>query len=205
MKQRRTLILFGIILIVMVVLVLLQNRQPPPDLLTVEQATQAALSEGELLFTPGSMIVLEMLAIRLQIPSTEQSLLLSRDSSGQWTAPDLDGQLDASVATQIAQTFVLMLYERTLPLDENASLESYGFPSQPRFIAQVLFVDETQHIIAVGGLTPTEDSYYVLVDERADLYVVPRAPVDFLINYTLNPPVVLTTLTPRATLSSSGG
>lgn len=192
--SRRTLLILGIIFAGLLGLSLLQNylasRSQPQQEIVLERIFP-------------EMTVLDIQAIRLQTPDGSREFTLNREVDGTWTAPGQEGALNAEAATAIARTIVLLPYQRTVPEVDNLSL--YGFNPYGTLLIQVLLADGAQHGVAVGGLTPTGSSYYTLVDERLEVYLVERGPVDFLMNYLLSPPVYLTTPTPRDNLNNDGG
>jgi Domain of unknown function (DUF4340) len=149
------------------------------------------------------MAVLDIQAIQIRNVDGSRSFTISRAEDGTWTAPDTQGTLNSDAASNIARSVVLLPYQRTVPEVEN--LTEYGFENDGILLIQVLLANGEQHVVAVGGLTPTGTSYYTLVDERAEVYLVERGAIDFLTNYLLTPPVYLTTPTPHDNLNSDGG
>jgi hypothetical protein len=191
--NRRTIIILGIVFAVLLIVTLVQNYQ----------ANQVPAQDVILERIFPEMAVLDIQAIRLQTPDGVYSFAITRADDGNWTAPNSVGTLNTDAATTIARTIVLLSYQRTIPEPEN--LTTLGFNPYGIFLIQVLMLNGEEHGIAVGGLTPTQDTYYVLVDERSDVYLVRREQLDYLMNYLLTPPVYLTTPTASATLINDGG
>lgn len=92
------------------------------------------------------------------------------------------------MGTNIARTIVLLPYTRVLPLPEDADMQLYGFSPNGLLFIQVVRADGTGHVIAVGTLTPDRSSYYVLVDDQPNVYVVERPAVDYLVTQLRTPP-----------------
>jgi hypothetical protein len=84
---------------------------------------------------------------------------------------------------------VLLPYEHTLPLTEDLNLSEYGFQPNARLFIQVLMSNEESHIVAIGALTPSQTSYYALVDERDTIYLIESHAVAFLISTLAAPPL----------------
>jgi hypothetical protein len=59
----------------------------------------------------------------------------------------------------------------------------------PVISVEFVQVDGTSHALAIGFRTPSETGYYALVDNRPEIYILERAPVDFLISVLRSPPV----------------
>jgi hypothetical protein len=128
-------------------------------------------------------------AIRLRSPETSESLILAREMGSAWTAPESSGTLNSTEADNIAKTMVLLPYNDTLAVKSNADLSAYGFTPNGVLSIQILLFNGDSHAVEVGYRNPTEDSYYALVDERPDLYLVERAAIDYLISRVKNPPI----------------
>jgi hypothetical protein len=192
--NRRTIIILGIVFAALLIVTLIQNYQ----------ANQTPAQDIGLERIFPEMAVLDIQAIQLRTPDEAHSFVTTRADDGTWTSPDAaQGTLNTDAATTIAQTIVLLSYQRTIQEPEN--LTELGFNPYGIFLIQVLMLNGEGHSIAVGGLTPTQDTYYVLVDERPDVYLVRREQLDYLMNYLLTPPVYLTTPTASATLINNGG
>lgn len=133
--------------------------------------------------------VLDIVTVNLRDPNTNETFTISRSEDGTWVAPSSEGALNIEAATAIARTLVLVEYERTLPVDENTDLTQYGFDPNGLLFVEFILVDGTEHVMAVGGLSPDRQAYYVLIDDRPDLYLTGRGAVDFLIENQTNPPL----------------
>lgn len=189
MGNRRGLVVLLVIFMGLVGVYLLQQSQ-------IDQAVDTALAptptidiQDFLLFPETSVV--DIVAVTLREPNTNATFTIVRAADGTWTAPDETGTLDADAATLVARTIVLTPFERVIevPDDASADYSQYGFRPNGELFIQFLLTDETAHVVAVGGLTGDRAFYYALVDERPGVYLVPRGPIDFLIQTLINPPV----------------
>ncbi|MEL6272874.1 MAG: hypothetical protein AAFR22_23920, partial [Chloroflexota bacterium] len=187
---RRLLLTLGLVFVVLVGILLLQiggvpqfGAQPTPD------------PFGDIQRVLTDFTVVDIQAVRIGSPNTGEEFLITRSSDGTWTAPDVAGTLDAEVATAIARTMVILPYSGTVPLQEDTELAQFGFVVQnPRAVSvEILLVDGSTHALFFGGLTPLQDAFYAIVDEREQLYLVDPRAVEFLRLQLRNPPVNLTT------------
>ena len=94
-----------------------------------------------------------------------------------------------AAASAIARTFALLPYGRSINIVADTDLSAYGFTETPHLLFQIILVDGGGHVIAVGGLTPDGSAYYALVDERDEIFLLERGPVDFLDGYIQSPPL----------------
>jgi hypothetical protein len=133
--------------------------------------------------------VLEIQAVRLREPASGQNLTISRDSSGSWISSFEDAALDADAASSIAQTIVLLPYQRTLPLTDETDLEEFGFQPTLSLGIEILLVNGTSHAVAVGGLSGSLVTYYALADDRPEVILIERAPIDYLLTLLRTPPL----------------
>ena len=180
--NRRTLILLAALFIGLAVITFFVQNRPAsvPEL----QPDDLVL---DVLFP--DLTAADVQAVRLRDPATDAAFLINRAVSGAWTAPDLIGALNPATAENIAATVLLMPYSRTIPPEEQAGLETYGFASGGLLSVEILLIDTTAHVVAVGGENPARDSYYALVDDRLELYLLERSAVDYLRVTVENPPV----------------
>lgn len=181
-RSRR--ILLSIIVIIAIGLIVLGVAQVTPSpAATFEELRQNALFPD--------LIVRDLVSINLRDPNTHQTFTLVRANDGTWMAPFYDGPLENARASDIARTIVLLAATESQPITEQTNLALYGFDpngQQLRLFVEFLRVDQTQHIIAIGGFLPDRrDGYYVLVDDRPYLYTLPRGAVDFLLQTLISP------------------
>jgi hypothetical protein len=177
---RRTLLLLIVVLFVLIAVATLQTQQ-----MTTSEPTP---SVSYLRVFP-ELAVLDIGALRLHEPTSGATFDLVRGEEGAWTSPSHAGELDAEAASSIARTLVLLPYSRTIPLPDTFDLRDYGLAPNGSLMIQVLTTEGDAHVIAVGGLAPSQAAYYALVDELPDLFVLERPAVDYLITQVRNPPV----------------
>ncbi len=185
MKQFRTLIILVVIFIGLLIALYLQanppsgaSATPTPNILAFERIFP-------------DLEVLDIVAIQLRDPSTQEDFTIARRiEDSQWTAPAYpDDVLDVEAATLIARTLVLMPYRRSFEITEDTDLTQFGFDPDADFYIQFIMVDGEQHSIAIGEPTFDGPTFYTLVDDRPIIYLIERAPIDFLLGYFINPPV----------------
>lgn len=177
--NRRTLIILLFIFIALAGVALLQSRLTAP------------VEETPYLRVFPDLAVLDIQAVRLRDPNSDLEFTISRGTDGQWTAPNAAAEesLDADAASNIARTVVLLHYQRTLPLDGSTRLAEYGFAPNGGFFIEVVLPDGNGHVVAVGALSGSRTVYYALVDDRQEIYLLERAPVDYLITQLAHPPL----------------
>ena len=194
MNSPRTLILLGVVFAGLVIFTILSGREPASQTTIPPTPTDPAetLPSGSLLRVFPDMRVIDIQAIRIDDPINDRNFTLVRDEQGNWTAPDLDAELDDEQVRNIARTIVLLPYARSINIVPETDFEDYGLTQTPRLLLQILNLDGASHVIAVGNLIDSERAYYVLVDERDEIFQVERGAIDFLRNFVLSPPIRLT-------------
>lgn len=193
MKRNRTLpILLGLFGILAVVYLVQSFATPLPGAIENDFRLERVFPD---------LAVLDILAVRLQNPVNGEAFTITRTQEGVWTTEDREGTLDTEAATGIARTLALLPYERVITDVNDDDMASYGFGEGGHLFVQVLLTDGRNYGIAVGGLAPSEENYYAVVDQRVNIYLVSRGPIDFLLNYLASPPVLIATQAPRATFT----
>ncbi|MDX2140040.1 MAG: hypothetical protein SF123_18280 [Chloroflexota bacterium] len=171
---RRTLLILVIIFVALGVGVFIQSGARLQQ--AVEQATENRVPTIFPFITEESQID----AVRLQVPGSETVFTIARDPDRSWIAPGQTLGVDQAAATAIASSIVLLPYYRTLPNIPQSDLATlYGF-NPGTLLITVLLNDGAQHAVLVGGLTPAGDTYYALVDQQTEVYVVERRAIDYL-------------------------
>ena len=184
MRRQRSLILLGIAFVLMFAALVWQQR---------EQEQQAAAPTP--FPTPHldrvfpELEVLAIQAVQLGVPGMERTLTLTRAEDGTWNAIGMDGELDAEAATAIARTLALLPYSQRFDIDDDTDLRQFGFRPAGDFFIQFITVFGDEHIVAVGEPSFEGPTYYALVDDRPQVYLLERGPVDFLVNHYMDPPV----------------
>ncbi len=196
MMQRRSLLLLVAVFGILVVAVALQSNSPQaqqqPLQMLPTPSPEATVPSGTLLRIFPDLTVLDIQAIRLEDPLSGDQITLQRDSNGEWSAPDLDGELDTDAATAIARTIVLLPYERSINILSDTNMDDYGFGTQGQFLIQFVLTNQEGHGIIIGSEAESEPTYYALVDNRDEIFRIERGPIDFLNQFLKLPPVNLT-------------
>jgi hypothetical protein len=133
------------------------------------------------------MAVLDIAAIRLRSPETERVFTIARNAEGVWQAITPSGTLAEEAGSALARTISLLPY--TSVSEAGAALSTYGFTPEGILSVEIVLVDGSGHGVAIGYRTPTATGYYALVDDDPMLYILDRAPIDYLISLLRNPPI----------------
>ena len=194
MSNLRTFLILLVVFVVLAFIVMFQRREgfPPPTFTPRPTETPEFQLDGTLLRVFPELAVLDIQAMRLEDLTTNTQLTLARDDNGEWTAPELDGELDSETVSGIARTFALLPYGRSINILNDTEFADFGLNPTGQLLFQILKRNGESHVIAVGNLTSSEASYYTLVDERDEIFEVQRGPIDFLRNHILSPPINLT-------------
>jgi hypothetical protein len=183
--NRRIVLIFGVVFATLIVITYLQNQSATAPTPIPTQARFESFIGHDL-----NMTVLDIQAIRLRDPQSGTSFVISRDSAGNWTAPDSEGSLDIDAASNIAKTVVLMPYKQTVALEMNSDLSQYGFQPNASLLVDVVLGNTSDgHVIAVGSLSPDQLQYYVLVDDKPEVFLIERGAVDYLRSQLTKPPL----------------
>lgn len=181
MKARRNgLIILLVVFAGLGLFTVLQQRQEP----------QVVIPTGAVPFYRvfPELAVLDIAGLRIRSPENEQTLTLVRGEDGNWQAPGTMGTLNTDAASAIARTMALLPYVAVVTAAD-ADTTLYGFQPEGILSLEIALVDGTDHVVAIGYRTPTEAGYYAFVDDRPELYVLDRAPIDYLISQLREPPV----------------
>ncbi len=147
---------------------------------------------GERIFPDLSAI--EVQAINLYDPNASTVMTLSLGTDGRWMEEGTGTVVDPQAVNRLAQTIVMLAYTQVTPLEADDDLAAYGFAPSGRLYVEFIELDGTNHAVAFGDLLPErDDGYYALVDDRQELYVIPRGAADFLISQLPTSPVVSVT------------
>lgn len=183
--SRRNLLALLSVFIILVIVSLLQTRQPE----AVPIDAEATLSQFLIMGKELNMTVRDISAIRLRDPNTDLAFVISRNTSGNWTAPQSEGVLNTDTASDIAKTVVLLPYQTTHAIENDSELKGYGFNPYGILAIEILLQDNQQHAIAIGGLSPSQTVYYAVVDDNKQVYFLERAPIDYLLTQLNHPPL----------------
>lgn len=183
MRRRNFFILLGVFVALLIV-ALLQAQSQSTGVVSVLVPTPANFVGKDL-----NMTVRDIVAIRLRNPSTNQGFIISRDTAGNWTAPQSKGSLDLTAASNIAKAVVLMPYDSTTPINASTDLKQYGFTPQGQLSVEVLLQDNGSHVVAIASLSPSGLAYYGRVDDHPQIYLFERGAVDYLLTQLNHPPL----------------
>lgn len=187
--NRRFTIILGLVFIGLVLLTVWQTM---PSTTTPKNTTQG---EPDIVLPEVfigreiNLTVDTIQAIRLRNPVDGSSFIMSRDSAGQWIAPENEGQLDQNMALNIARTVVIAPIERSEPINVGDNLTQFGFAPEGNLSIEVLRMDGSGHVIAIGGLTANEVTYYALIDNLPRVFLLSRGAIEYLRQQLTNPPL----------------
>lgn len=182
MRNRGLLLLFGVF-ILLAALLFLQDRG------TIGGGSNNAIPTAFLLRVYPEMTVLDIRAIRLEDPVSAQTLSLAKDESGNWESFEYTDPIDQNLATTIARSVVLLPYTRTIELSDNSDLAQYGF-NNPQLLISVQMMNGEGHAVVIGDALQTGPEFYALIDDREQLYVIQRSPIDYLVTFFADPPII---------------
>lgn len=168
--NRRGLFILAAVFAALVIFALIQNPAPP-TLETPAPVQRVFPNIG----------LADIQAVRLRAPDGSRTLTISRADDGYWTTLDQEGQIDQTAADNIAKTLVLLPYRRTLPLTASTRLVEFGLQPAKSLAIEVLLHDGQGHAVLVGDLSGTLTTYYALVDDRAEIILIERPAIDFLL------------------------
>ncbi len=181
MKRRSSLLIFLLVFVGLLVLTIGQNLTrvdvlPTPDVPFYQVFTD--------------FVLLDVSAVRLRSPETGDTFAMAREpTTGVWQAISPEGSLNIETASAIGRTMVLLPYTRTISAPFGDDVETYGFTPEGILSIEIVLINGETHIVAVGYRIATELGYYAFVDDRPELYILARAPIDYLINQLREPPV----------------
>lgn len=184
MMSRRTLSIFAV---VFGLLALVAVFQPSNGFRRLQDPELMVLDNAGYLF--GDFFEGDIAALRINAPITGESLLIARTENG-WEAPDLGQRFDAADITPILTTLVILPYWDTVPIADDSALPQFGFSDRnlDMLSVEILLVDGRTHGMLMGGLAPTADGIYTLIDDRPFLYLIEPRAVEFLRIQLMNPP-----------------
>jgi hypothetical protein len=176
--NRRYLAVLLVIFAVLVVAILLQPRPVTQE--DLQAARQATLSSYSWMGSMVGATVGEVAAIRLRDPATNRTFVMRRDASGAWLSSAPDGALDAQTLANVESTVVLLPFEGIQALERGDSLQNYGFSPEGLLSIEFVLGNGQTHAVAVGNLLPSRTSFYGVLNDLPQLFLLERGPVDFL-------------------------
>ena len=173
MKGRRTLVVLAVVFLGLLLVLFVQNIAPPrppgtPSPGDVYQRVYPQIANAA-----------DVKAVQLQDPTSGKTFAVAQQADGSWREA-AGAALKPDAGARIATTIALLPYQRVLPTLNDQALETYGFKPKGTLLIQVLLKNGQGHAVAVGGLAPSQTSYYAIVDNLPGIYVLERGPVDFL-------------------------
>lgn len=174
-ERRQLLILllvFAVLLIAGLVITTQQANQPQPEYPFLRVFPEVNESD--------------IVAVRLRDPNTEQAFTMTRAEDGIWVTPE--GVPLNENGILIARTLALLPYDRILTILPNADITEYGFAPNGTLRVEIILTDGAVHGVAIGGLASTNLTYYALVDDQPEIYIILRPAVEYLIAQLRNPP-----------------
>lgn len=168
--NRRGLIILAAVFAALAIMALIQNPAPPA--LETPPPVQRVFTDIGLT---------DIQAVRLRAPDGSRTFTMSRMDDGYWLAVDQEDQIDQTSAENIVKTLVVLPYRRTLPLTAAVQLADYGLRPVKNLAIEILLRNGQGHAVLVGDLSGTLTTYYALVDNRAEIILIERAPIDFLL------------------------
>ena len=182
MRNRNT----GIYILLMIFLVLativyLQDQRSSDD-------SQAPIAAPAFSRVFPDLSVLDILAIQMSFPETDLIVTFARETSGQWIWLEEDQPISNDVGTSVARTVVLLPYTRTIPPPSDGDMTQYGFGETPQFLISVVTASNGELSVGIGDPLQTGPGFYGIVNDREQLYVLQRSPIDFLVSLVLEPP-----------------
>lgn len=192
MKRRTRRNFSGLLLLIVIFVGLLgivffQNSQIERD--SLPQPTVIPTGFLQRIFP--DLEVRNIAAIRLLNPvNGDEFVLARRAEDGLWTAPAYpDRALDTEMASFIAQTIALLPYRQSFDIDEDTDLSQFGLRSTGDFLIQFTTLEGEAHAVIIGEPTFESPTFYSIVDDRPEIYILERAPIDFLIDNFIEPPL----------------
>lgn len=190
MNNRRTLLVLLIVFGALVVILVIQSRTPasiitqtPTPCLGENCSTAMPLASTKIF---PDWNINDVKAVRLQNPRTNDTLTFTRSADGQWVAAESEGVLNQDIADGMVQAAIGFGYTRVLEGIAEEQWEDYGLTVNfaTLFIQIILTNDETHYVI-IGGVVPTGESFYGLVDDDPEIYVLARegGAIDFILYY----------------------
>lgn len=185
MKNRGGLILLAVIFFSLMVFTAIQLNRPrainaPDAAPQLPRLDDLASNVNQIYSTWG---VEDIQAVQLYSPLNQTTLTFNRTENG-WELPDINLAPDQDVIESLAQTVAMLPYSYQIQGVEPEQYPEFGLTQAGAVLfIRIIRKDDTLHMLAVGGLTPTQDGHYALVDDRQDVYVVDRNAVAFLLYY----------------------
>lgn len=176
MKQQRMFIILVVILGVVMIAGALQsvlmNRPSSEAPVNQDEATINRVFDGW-----GANNVF---AIQIYDPVAQVGLTITRNNEDLWQLVEFSGLLTQEEGDLAAASMAYFPQVRTLEEIEPDNYADFGLTQDDlTMLVSVILKDGSEHSVAVGDLTAAGDSFYALVDERPNLYIIEAGPVAF--------------------------
>ncbi|MCS6834522.1 MAG: DUF4340 domain-containing protein [Anaerolineae bacterium] len=171
MKQQRLTILLGLVFVVLAFLVL----GPALNMPATSTAVPSAETVRYVYDWPAEQILALVVDVRGVAP-----MELQREA-GVWFSPATQALVDQQAAEGVARTLAQLPILSQLDEVPPERYAEFGLSRESlQMFIQVVRTDGTPHALVVGDRAPDQRSYYVLVDDRPQIYQVLRDPLEFL-------------------------
>lgn len=184
MIRRSTVVYIVILLALVGTYFYFRNReqQPVEDVLITPEATA---EETRYLFNAEAGLPTSISIIA----KTGETVEVTRDAENAWvlTMP-IEAKADAA-ASEAAASQVTTL--RVLDSIPDADLDLLGL-TVPDYILNIRFDSDTERIIKVGSVTPSESGYYVQDASGGDVLIASKSSLDALLGLLTMPPYLET-------------
>lgn len=171
MKQRQLTMLLALIFVALVLFVL------GPELSVPMTPTPAPASDSirYVYDWPAEQI----LALRVDVRGVAP-MMLQREA-GMWFSPTTQALVDQQTAHGLARTLAELPILGQLDDIPPERYAEFGLSREAlQMFVQIVRNDGTPHALVVGDRTADQRSYYVLVDDRPQVYQILRDPLEFL-------------------------
>lgn len=187
MKRNGSITLIVLLLIAagMAALLIMQETEDTSPQ-SISLPTSTPIPDAQLVFP--EINASDIQAIRLEDPNTDYTLTIARADEGDWQFLDRDYEPDQTVGDQLALTLANLPYYDTFASE--GDLTQYGFlPTGSLMFIQFVLFNGTEHFLIIGNPVSEEadqdpgrtNTFYTIVDERPEIYLVSRPAVAFLI------------------------
>jgi hypothetical protein len=180
MIKRNTWIVVGIFVIVLAFAIYYQNSPK-----------KGAVSSTP---TPGTRAVLTNVdeksinTLRIE-DTTGKAVALGRDTSGVWVVTEPKGGPTDVTQAETAVTQLLAL-QSISSLDPTSDLGIFGL-AKPAYTLTITMNGGTKYVLLIGDVTPTQNGYYVRLNQNAP-DIVNKDSIDAMLGMLTKPPFVAT-------------
>ncbi|QPC80701.1 hypothetical protein G4Y79_13365 [Phototrophicus methaneseepsis] len=175
MKQQRMLIILVVVFGMILLVGALQNT-----ILSQPIATPTADASVQITPVFEGWGVDNVYAIQIYDPVAQLGLTITRTNDDLWQLVEFGGLLTQEEGNLAAASVALFPVVRILEEIGTDRYDEFGLTQDDlTMLVSVILKDGNEHSVAVGDLTANGDSFYALVDDRPNLYIVNEGPVSF--------------------------